>query len=205
MNLFKKLFAGRNGNTAETTVLMRDDLKEIKETNNIDDMNNIKEFGESIEIDENLFEDKGTPEKKAIASEKKTGLSEFIEKDYYSDGYNDGYDYPSENILNSSVEKIKSDFILILEKTIDEMNNEIIKLSEHTINISEISPRACSLTDNRIKELRKLILRMIEEKELCENNKGMILSPINSYVSGFDKGLFTFTQEKMIMSSTGLF
>lgn len=205
MNLFKKLFAGSNGETMETSFPVKDDLNVISEIENTDQIINESLNSVSGDIDENIFKDDVTPEKKAVTTEKKTGLGEFIEKDYYSDGYNDGYDYPSENILNSSVEKIKSDFTFILEKTIDEMNNEIIKLSEHFINVSEISPRAGSLTDNRIKELRKLILRMIEEKELCEKNKGMILSPINSYISGFDKGLFTYTQEKMIVSSTGLF
>lgn len=205
MNIFKNLFERRNGNISESTNPVIDDTFGETGADNLKEMSNVSEMNKSIDVDENLFKDEGTPEKKTTTAERKTGLSEFIERDFYGDGYNDGYDYPSHNILNSSLEKIKSNFIFILEKTIDEKNNEIIKLSEHSINISEISPRACSLADNRIKELRKLILKMIEEKGFCENGKGMILTAINSYKSGFEKGLFTYTQEKMIMSSTGLF
>ena len=197
MNLLKKLFNLRNGNDADiAAAVINNDPNETK---------GIHEVNQISDIDEQMFRDEGIPEKKASEQNKKTRLSEFMEKNFYKDGYNDGYDYPSENILSSTVDRIKSDFIFILEKTIDEMNNEIIRLSEHSINIAEYSPGSVSLTENRISELRKLILRMIEEKELCRKNEGMIMIPVNGYVSGFDKGLFAYTQEKMIASSTGLF
>ena len=186
MNFLKNIFS-RNGNGSIETI----PENEINQT--------------VPEIDEEIFIDEGVSEKKQLPGKEKTRLSEFLERDHYKDGYNDGYDYPAFNILESSIEKLKSDLILIIDKMTDEMNNEIISLTEHSINISDISKKSGALTENRIMELRKLILKLIDEKGFCANNSGRILSVLNNYKSGFEKGLHVCTQEKMLASGKGIF
>lgn len=186
MNFLKNIFS-RNGNGSIETIPENEIIQTVPE------------------IDEEIFIDEGVSEKKQLPGKEKTRLSEFLERDHYKDGYNDGYDYPAHNILESSIEKLKSDLILIIDKMTDEMNNEIISLTEHSINISDISKKSGALTENRIMELRKLILKLIDEKGFCANNSGMILSVLNNYKSGFEKGLHVCTQEKMLASGKGIF
>lgn len=186
MNILKNIFS-RNGNGSKELIPEKDINQEMPE------------------IDEELFKDDGASEKIQLTGERKSRLSEFLEMDHYKDGYNDGYDYPAQNILESSIEKLKSDFMFIIDRMTDEMNNEIIKLTEHSINISDISQKSGALTENRIMELRKLILKLMDEKGYCLNNSGMILSVINNYRSGFEKGLHVCTQEKMLAAGKGIF
>lgn len=192
MNFIKNLFKGRNNGRAETQAEVNSDFQNTFSA-------------ELPETEKELFTDEGAAEKINISKKEKSLLSGFLETDFYTNGFNDGYDYPSDKIMETSMAKIKTDFILIIEKTTDELNKEIIKRTEFSINVSDISDKTNALAENSIAELRKLILKLIDEKNLCRKNEGMILTALNKYRLGFEKGLFTYTQEKMIISGTGLF
>lgn len=192
MDFLKNIFKGRNNGSADTKS-HTDYQDETPEINDIPD------------IDSNLFKEDGEPEKIQPAYKGKSILGEFLEKDFYSMGYNHGYDYPASNIRDSALAKIKSDLLLILEKEIDELNREIINLEIKAININGIYENAAALAEKNIAGKRELILKLNEEKEQCNNGKGLVLSALNNYRSGFEKGFYNYTQESKFTGTTGIF
>ncbi|MBS1517929.1 MAG: hypothetical protein JSS91_07565 [Bacteroidetes bacterium] len=158
-------------------------------------------------VDEDLFSDKGAAEKKTEENKDNTRseITEFLESGFEKDGYNDGYDDPSVETMNTSVNKIKSDYIFLIEKKISALNQMIMNLQEDSIKISGITETDKNLIESRIAELRKLILRLFEEKEGTDLNKGSVMKAVNAYKAGFRKGVSDFTREKIIGTSTGMF
>ncbi|HAY34102.1 MAG TPA: hypothetical protein PK536_12205 [Ignavibacteria bacterium] len=192
MNLLKNLFERRNGvtsNETDTQVITNEDNKE--------------QFSDEIKMD--VFKHAGAAEKKLTEKNSESEITKFLEYDFEKDGYNDGYDDPSKDILDSSLEKIKSDYIFIIEKKISSLNQKIMMLKEDSMRISGISATDTSLIESRISELRKLILRLIEEKEFAVSEKGSVQKALNNYISGFKRGVSDYTREKIFAPSTGMF
>lgn len=194
MNFFKNFFGRGNGEVSESVNLQELAVNGIGEQ----DITN---------INKNLFSDEGAAEKKFSEGNGKirSEITEYLERDFEKDGYNDGYDDPSGELKEAMMEKIKSDYIFLIDKKISDLNLKIMNLQEDSICIAGIAVTDVNLIESRITELRKLILRLIEEKEYANDNKGSVIKALNNYSVGFNRGVSDFTKEKIIASSTGMF
>ncbi|MBV6479132.1 MAG: hypothetical protein HGGPFJEG_01893 [Ignavibacteria bacterium] len=162
-------------------------------------------YSMNYEIDENTFSDNGHAEKVVIPEQCKTALSMFLDIDFYLRGYNDGYDYASAEVYNKILESIKIEFKITIEKMIDKSLNEIAKLNELINNIKDLKSMSEVNALNRINELNIQIQKLNEQKVLCDQNDGLVMKPVNMYKAGYEKGLYAYTQEKLLGIPSGLF
>ena len=108
-------------------------------------------------------------------------------------------------MLDNQIKAIKSEFRYFLDQKVDELRQEILKLSDQKINVSGLSDRMTQQLQLRIDLLDVNVLRLDREKEFSSQDEGMVMKCINQYRDGFIRGMETYQEEKIFAGSTGLF
>jgi hypothetical protein len=159
-------------------------------------------------VPENLFVDneQPIPEREYISdSENEANIQSFLNQDFFGKGYKDGYDYHSNDILQSYVKSIKTDFRLKLDLLIDLKRRKVLELKNQHIEVEGLSERLCQQVDALTSDLNLTIERLEKEKELSALDEGWIMKAVHNYRDGFFRGLEIFQEERFIAISTGLF
>lgn len=179
-------FFGRNKNNRNSQI----SLEKIEET----------------DIDEALFVDSNKPMQQLDTPEIVSNpVCLFLERNFESQGYNDGYACPNAELLEISMRRIRSEFRVAVDRCIDKLRTEINELRKDIINTTGISDRLVSQLKEKIVHLEQLLHEWDTQKILSVEDEGMVGPSIYSYHRGFIKGLNRFQEEKHFGNSTGLF
>jgi hypothetical protein len=159
----------------------------------------------TINVMEDLFVDNNPPTQDVAAQLQHISLSSFLDRDYQRKGYEDGYSWHSAEMLDNQLKAIKSEFRYFLDQKVDELRQEILKLSDQKINVSGLSERMTQQLQLRI-DLHDINLQRLErEKEFSSQDEGLVMKVVNQYRDGFIRGMETYQEEKVLAGSTGLF
>jgi len=186
MNFFKSLFGnnGSNENSDQATA------------NPVMDIPNEK-FRETF-IDEN-------PPASNIEVPRENILKLFMDQNFYSKGYNDGYSFHSTQSLESGIATISSEYRHILEIMIDDKKSEVYELSQSKLQLEGMPGNISEQFDLRIDTIKDSISKCKEEYSLSKDKKGNIEYILNKYTEGFLKGQQQYFNEEVFVKSTGLF
>lgn len=154
-----------------------------------------------------LFIDNEPPqgEQQKIASESKSKISTFLERNYHSIGFNDGYEYHSYETLEIGKKKIRSEFQLIIDQMIIEKSEKRLQLKMMIVNVEKIADETRRNLELTIDELNTSIELLYKQKELSSENEGWVMSAIHSYHQGFVQGLNDFIASENLLGSINNF
>lgn len=187
MNFFTKLF-NRNGSQKNSN--------QVAITEQVNDISN--DGFKQVFIDEN-------PPVSDYEMKKVNVLKIFMEQNFFSKGYNDGYEFHSKQSLDLGIATIRSEYQHLVDITMDDKKTEIYLLKHHKIENEGMPGNIVEQFDLKIDEYSEFISKCQREYELAEYNKGHIEFPINKYAEGFDRGQQQYFNEKFFAESTGLF
>jgi hypothetical protein len=181
--------------------------KNTMEMSNNSQMNTVAEQlpGNNINVMEDLFIDNTPPILDTAVQSQHISISSFLERDFHRKGYEDGYSWHSAEMLDNQIKAIKSEFRYFLDQKVDELRQEILKLSDQKINVSGLSERMTQQLQLRIDLLDVNVQRLDREKEFSSQDEGLVMKCINQYRDGFIRGMETYQEEKLFAGSTGLF
>jgi len=149
-----------------------------------------------------LFVDNQPPQNEIINSEQiPNKLNQFLKRDYLSIGFNDGYEYHSNETLDSGKRRIKADFLLIMDQSIEEKQIERLKTKNLLVDVQKVSEDASKKLENMIEELNLSINSLQRQKELSIDNEGWVMTAIHSYHFGFRKGIDDFIAGEELLNS----
>lgn len=155
----------------------------------------------STDINENLFIDPIYPESnEQITINQENDLVDFLERDFKSLGYKDGYKYHSTDVLENYKQIIRCEFIEIICSTANRVQAKRSELRNCLIDVKQISIKSEEKLNYRIKELDNCIENLHKEKELARVNNGLIAKIIYTYHDGFIRGVEDYTEEKLLMT-----
>lgn len=191
MNIFKRLFDNSSNNehlSAETFAPQATSVVESQPEN-------------TPPID--LFIDREPPqgEQQKIASESKSKISAFLERNYLSIGINDGYEYHSFETLENGKKKIRAEFQLIIDQIIQEKSERRLQLKMMIVNVEKIADETRRNLELTIDELNTSIELLYKQKELSSENEGWVMIAIHSYHQGFVQGLNDFIASENLLNS----
>lgn len=188
MSFLKNLFGKTNPETATTDVL-----------------NPVKNEESSFNVNENLFVNHTPPKMEEEAAKVESMIQIFLGLDYFGNGYKDGYNRHSNEILEIRIRAIKSDFRMNLDLKIDQVNQDILNLENHKVEIREMSGELAEQFEIKLNGKREIVARINKEKERSALDDGLVMTCIHKYREGYLQGTNAYMEEKMFAASTGLF
>lgn len=185
-NFFKNLFG--NNESAQASV-------------------NASENENRSEISEDLFIENEAPENELPATPQKvkSHIARFLDKDFFSLGFQDGYMRRSSALLETTIRKMKADFRLCIDRQSQEINEQVLELEKHLIDINGISEE---LTDKIMlskKKFQQDLDRLEKEKQQSAIDEGLVMVAIHQYHEGYYMGLSKYQNENLLIEGTGLF
>jgi len=149
-----------------------------------------------------LFIDNQPPQFETKSSEQSTNrINSFLKRDYLSMGFNDGYEYHSNETLESGKKKIKAEFLLIMDQSIEEKQLDRLKTKNLLIDVSKVSEDASKKLENTIEELNISLNTLQKQKALSVDNEGWVMTAIHSYHLGFKRGTDDFIAGEELLNS----
>lgn len=160
----------------------------------------------SDEILNQLFVDNEPPQPEKLQSKiQPSKISEFLERNFESKGLNDGYEYGTQELLENSIKRYKSEFLTILDQMIEEKRLVLINLENQIHAVTNIAPVVVEQLKNSIAETKNSITELQKQKELTVENEGWVMNGIHSYRDGFIKGVITKQGENQLLNYTSNF
>jgi len=163
---------------------------------------------ENPNVLEDLFVDHEPPqdERRSDASkDSKIDIQVFLDQDFLTQGFRDGYDYHSSETLTQQIKCIKTEFRIRLDLLIDLKRRKILQLQNQQFEVDGMSDRLNRQIDLFIKDLSQITDRLEKEKEHSAVDEGWIMKAINNYKSGFNRGLELYQEERLLGFNTGMF
>lgn len=156
---------------------------------------------EPKDILKELFVDEMPPQVAIQKTEKKKNrISEFMERNFQQMGICDGYETGTQELMDSTIKKIKSEFIIIIDQMIEEKRLSIVNMKNQIPAIGNLSPVIVQQLENTIEVIKDSILELQKQKELSIENEGWVMNGIHSYKSGMLCGLQTKLEEKDLLT-----
>ncbi|WP_167616646.1 hypothetical protein [Maribellus sediminis] len=189
MIIFKKLF----GKTEP----------EIKSTTEI--LNPVRDEDTSCNVNKELFVNPIPPTQNVKSQQVESMLQIFLGLDYFGNGYKDGYNWHSNELLETRIRAIKADFRMNLGLKFDQVNQDIVKLKSYKIEINSMSEELSAQFEIKLNAKKEILTQIEKEKELSALDEGLVMTCIHKYREGYLQGTNAFMEEKMFASTTGLF
>ena len=169
-------------------------------------------FGQEFDhiVPENLFVDQNPPQQQDkntpdFSPKSKSIIEEFINRDYYNQGFEDGYQYHSKEIMDQTIRKIISEYIFLLDRLIDEKESEITQLEIHRSNVEGLSDRTTEQLQTKKAAFENNIVTLRTQKELASQKEGWIMVAVNVFELAYKQGMEKYHDLKTFTGSTGLF
>ena len=157
-------------------------------------------------ISQNLFTTDEAPQKHTINTPNSTSLMEqFLAKDFQQGGYDDGYNYPTMDTLNLQKSNIKAHFQQVIDRMMQQVRKELLRTRTHLVGIQGVSNIQDAQLQLKIDDLTENLEQLKEQKQLCEQDKGIVMQALCHYKQGFKRGLTDYQTEKFFINSPGLF
>jgi len=164
-----------------------------------------KSVDQVLDVSEDLFLNNTPTRPKTEIKSEKNILQQFLDRDYFVEGYDAGYKWHSNEILENRIKQFKAEYRYNLDIRIDSINKEITDLENHRANIKDMSHLLEVQLDNQINATKKVLSKVMQEKELSAQDEGLVMTCIHKYKQGFLQGTNAFLEENIIASTTGLF
>lgn len=152
-----------------------------------------------------LFVDESAPEFLAGTDKKDVDILHYLEQDYQTEGFAEGYKYHSSEILESRLQAIKADFRLKIDVVIDQKQRRYLELQSNATDIMDISERLYRQYADSMSEIHHKIKALENQRELSSMNEGWIMKVVHEYKDAYLKGMQLYSEEKLFALSTGLF
>lgn len=168
--------------------------------------NQLNENMNGATVSEKLFVEKHAPsEQKESTNQHGSKLAMFLESDFRSIGYRDGYRYSSADVMDNSMRLIRSEFREIVDHMIEECRGIISQLLNQAVELRHISLKGDEKLTIRIEMIKETIVKLVQEKENSTMDEGLIMKAIHQYRDGFIRGVNDNNDELLLMSYNGLF
>ncbi len=188
MNIIEKLFGGRAKTENPVTTITDPQLTVADQPENIPPMD--------------IFIDNEVPQpERELTEETKSKITLFLERNYHSMGINDGYEYHSHETLEMGKKKIRAEFQLIVDQTIQEKSERRLQLRMLIVNVEKIAEETKRNLELTIEELNSSIALLQKQKELSAENEGWVMNAIHSYHQGFVQGLSDYIAGENLLNS----
>jgi hypothetical protein len=172
----------------------------------VNENNNMENDKNTPAIPEGLFIEKDAPGASTdTRKEQGTKLAQFLETDFRTIGYRDGYRYTSADVMDNSMRMLRSEFREIIDQMIEQQRALIDQLQNQAVEIRHISLKAEEKFTLRIGMINQTIKKLEHEKESSAMDEGLITKALNQYRDGFFRGVNDNTNELLVMSYNGLF
>ena len=125
-------------------------------------------------------------------------LQKFLDETYYKIGYNNGYNFQTEESLKSGKEQILFDFRNTLEKVYRQKLKHIDEIEIHLSKIGGTYVSVTKMLDGICVKLKKEIEVIEDQISLSLQNKGWIEGALNKYHRGFQNGLQQFSNHQFL-------
>jgi hypothetical protein len=187
---FLNKFFGSNPSTTNTNVqLVEESTQQESHSNKL----------------QQLFMDNEPPSISPSMTNKRNKLQEFLDADYSTRGFADGYEHHNTELLDQKVLIFKSEFRQIVDEEIDLRKQEVYKLRNQLIETHGLSERLMEQLKLRIDEYKDVISKFELEKQLSAEDEGLIMNSIHKYREGYIRGCKDWHEVKLFAQSTGLF
>ncbi len=188
MSIIEKLFGGKAKTENPVTTITDPQLTVTDQPENIPPMD--------------IFIDNEVPQpERQQATETKSKITLFLERNYHSMGINDGYEYHSHETLETGKKKIRAEFQLIVDQAIQEKSERRLQLRMMIVNVEKIAEETKRNLELTIEELNSSIALLQKQKELSVENEGWVMNAIHSYHQGFVQGLSDYIAGENLLNS----
>ncbi len=190
-NFFKNLFRDGNAKSAESAQVL----------DNAGTNQNLADISEDL-----FIEDEAPVEEVQATSQKaKSHLASFLDRNFYSMGFQDGYMRHSLELLDTKVRKIKAEFRLCIDKQSQEVHKQILELDKHLIDIDGLSERLTGKVMLSKKKLQQDFDRLESEKQKSAIDEGLVMVAVHQYNEGYYMGVSMYQNENHLIEGTSLF
>ncbi len=149
-----------------------------------------------------LFIDNEAPQpEKQAATETESKITVFLNRNYQSMGINDGYEYHSQETLETAKKKIRAEFQLIVDQSIQEKFGNRLQMKNLVVDVAKVSDDARQKLENTIEELNSSLNILQKQKELSAENEGWVMNAVHSYHQGFVQGLNDYISGENLLYS----
>ena len=148
-----------------------------------------------------LFIDNEAPQPKQTIEQPQSRVTVFLSRNYHSNGIHDGYEYHSQETLETAKKKIRAEFQLIIDQAIQEKLASRLQLKNMIVDVKKISDDARQKLENTIEELESSLAILQSQKELSAENEGWVMNAIHSYQQGFVQGLNDWLSGEQLLNS----
>jgi hypothetical protein len=148
-----------------------------------------------------FIENKPPQQEPVVVASNKTKMSEFLERNFFQQGYRDGYEHHNHDTQLAGIRKIRAEFLLIIDQMTEYKYEERLKMENLMIDVAEVSDDTLTKLANTIRELDRSIDTLKKQKELSVSNEGWISTPIQGYNQGFIQGTNDFLAEEHLINS----
>ncbi len=152
-----------------------------------------------------LFIDNEAPPVEQQVEQTQSKITLFLNRNYYSMGINDGYEHHSQETLEIGKKKIRADFQLIIDQSIQEKFERRLQMKNLIVDVTKISDDTTQKLENIVEELNSSLNSLQKQKELSAENEGWVINTIHSYHQGFVQGLNDYIAGENLLSSTNIF
>ncbi len=160
---------------------------------------------EDFNVLEDLFVNNEAPTAETEQKSSGHSIKPFLEFNWFSKGYQDGYEFHSTDMLIDNIKALKAEFRMNLNMKIDGIRNEILKLEDHKITTEGMSDRLTRQLENRIATSQAQITEIESEIAMSSIDEGLAMTVIHRYRDGYLRGVQAYQEEKLIAGSTGMF
>lgn len=176
MSIIEKLFGGKAKTENPVTTITEPQSTVAEQPENIPPVD--------------LFIDKEVPQQEQQqVAESKSRITLFLDRNYHSIGINDGYEYHSQETLETGKKKIRAEFQLIVDQAIQEKSERRLQLRMMIVNVEKIAEETKRNLELTIEELNSSIALLQKQKELSAENEGWVMNAIHPYHQGYVQGV----------------
>lgn len=161
---------------------------------------------ENFDIMENLFVDNQKPiEVESGFATETSGIQQFLNQNFYSKGYEDGYRNHSEESLEFAIKGIKAEFRFKIDQLIDQKRKNKLVLMNLQVETGTIAESLNIQANNILNDLDESIQVLKKEKESSAMDEGWVMKAVHLYHEGFTEGTRKYQEERLLGLSTGFF
>lgn len=153
-------------------------------------------------IPENLFVESAAPESPNAAAEPKTIVNDFLDQDYVQAGARDGFNFHSNEILESRKKEIKSRFSLVIDQAIQDKRQSRLQIENLRVEMAGISDEIEDKLANTVREMDHTLDTLRQQKELASLDEGWVMTCLRKYHSGFLQGMRDYIESESLFGST---
>ena len=149
-----------------------------------------------------LFIDNEVPQpEQHVAAETQNKITIFLNRNYHSLGRNDGYEYHSQETLEVGMKKIRAEFQLIIDQSIQEKFGSRLQMKNLIVDVTNVSDDAKQKLENTVEELNSSLALLQKQKELSAENEGWVMNAVHNYHQGFVQGLNDYITGENLLNS----